>query len=598
MSNNDYLNIDFDTSKERLKELMKTSETFKDYNYEGSNITMLLELVSFLNDNSTYYMNKLIKNIYPNTTEVYGPMHSISSIRGYDPRGWVAPNLNLKISVLVDSTEESLPSPGDQLFIPAWYKIQTEMTTEDGDPVSYITTDDYTIDIPNDISNGETYSFTIPMKEGDFYTMEYTGEDIIDNKIILPFYDFDYDVLPYDENPSITLFVNNEAWTRVKDFLYTTTDETSQFKLEYDKYQRYNIVFSTKSNITGRDKIKIIANVTNGPEGDIYSNYLTDFEEENEIPLITEEGIVLETQRFVQNISSGVQIPKDYIEIWNPDYSFNSNTPETIDEIRNNSAGTLYSQNRNTTPKDYRIHLVDHPNVIVGNAWGESEIDPQNTEEYNKVYISVIPINFDHTSSTLSLSGNTITWNRSEVGQSSDILEVVEYNESFKNSVLQHLEPRKGISIYETMITPEIVYFAIDIGITTKKSYNFAVVKEEIKKKLNFYFDPKNRSFNETIDFKKIQSFLLDKTVRDFDNKKFTLTNAVDSVVFRDILTYTPSLSGSADTVYEPNEDLNYPMFVDDSYSLDYYNVMRPIKIGLNQFPALAIDNCVFINEN
>lgn len=603
-----YLEIDYSTLKERLKDLMKSSDTFKDYNYEGANITMLIEMFSYMTDLNVYYINKLAKNIYPESSEVYETTHSIASIRGYDPKGWIAPNLNLNVSVLVDSTEESLPSPGEQLLVPAWYRIQTDIKTDDGDDIYYMTVEEKTIDIPETTEDGDSYEFTITLKEGNYHTMEYTEDDIVENKIILPFYDFDFDVTPYSDDSSIVLYVNNEIWTRVDDFRSDIlSDDDKIYKLEYDKHQRYNIVFSSTHTIPeDRDVIKVIANRTHGPDGDIYARYVFDLNEEDDIPVLTEDGIEIETQRFLQNISRDVEIPKDYIEISNPDSSFNSSMPETIDEIKRNSSGLIYSQYRNVNSRDYRIHLDGHPDVAVGNAWGEADIDPQNTEEYNKVYISVIPSNFDYstittspsaTTATTALSADSVTWNRTEVEQSEDIVKLVNYTNSFKNSVLEYLENRKSLSVYEIMTVPELVYFAFDIGLIINRAYNFTTVKEEIKSKLEYYFDIKNRQFNETIDFKELQCFLLDTTIRDFDNETFQLTRGVKSIVFRDVLTYTPSLSGSPETIYEPNESMNYPMFTKDEFTLDYSNTMRPIELGLNQFPVLSIENCVFINE-
>lgn len=587
-----YLETDFETSKERLKELMQQSDTFKDYNYEGANITMLLELISFLNDNSTYFMNKLVKNIYPESAEVYETMHSIAEIRGYKPRGWIAPNLNLQVNVLVDSEEDKLPSPGEQLMVPAWFRIQVQ--TENGDNVYYMTTKEYIINIPEDLDGGE-YTFTIPMKEGNYFTKEYTGDDIVDNKIIIPFHTFDHDVIPYDQNPSIALYVNEEMWTRTDDFRHTILeDEDKLYMLEYDKYQRYNITFSPTHNVPSEnDRIQVIINKTHGPEGDIHADYIEDFNEEDEIPIISENGITTETQRFLQNITRDMIISKDYIEVWNPDASFNSSTPETIEEIRRNSRGNIYSQYRNVNGRDYRIHLAENPNIIVGNAWGEREINPQNTEEYNKVYLSAIPREYGKD----TMVYNTINWSREEVSQNEDIIKLVSYTNSFEEEIYKHLAPRKGLGVYEIAVVPELVYFAFDIGITVRRAYNFANVREEVKDKLKYYFKPINREFGDTIDFKKIQNFLLDKTIRDENNRRFFLTKGIESIVIRDLLTYTPSLSGSPDTIFEPNDNLQCPMFTKEDFELDYENTMRPIKLGMNQFPVLALENCVFINE-
>lgn len=608
-----YLESDFETSKQRLQELMEKSETFRDYNYEGANITMLLELIAFLNDNSTYFMNKLVKNIYPESAEVYETMHSVAGIRGYKPKGWVAPNLNLKVNVLVNEDDERLPSPGEQLMIPAWYRIFTEVETEEGGNISYMTTTNWIITIPEDAD--EEYTFYVILKEGDYHTMEYTGEDIVDNKIILPFSKFDFDTRPYDINSSIILYVDEEPWTRVEEFRHTVLEDDNEiYMLEYDKYQRYNIVFSPTHKIPHENsRIHIVANVTSGPEGDIYSNYITDFNEEDDIPRLTEDGIVIETQRFLQNITRDMVINKDFIEVWNPDTSYNSNTPETVQEIRRNSRGNIYSQYRNVNSRDYKIHLAEHPDIAIGNAWGEKEVNPRKITEYNKAYISVIPKIFG----TDTIDYVMVNWDREQLQQNQDVVVPMSYNSSFTQSIFEHTSSRKMLGIYEILVVPWLVHFAFDIGLTVKRSYNFVNVREEVKRKLDYYFKTMNREFNEIIDFKKLQYFILDESVRDDNNDRFQLTKGIESVVFRDISTFTPQLSGdtytdpvSADTytpsitgdydpkvIFEPNDDHKYPQYTEEDFELDYENTLRPIKLGLNQFPVLALDNCSFVNE-
>jgi hypothetical protein len=111
-----YLEVDYDTLKDRLSSLMQKSDTFKDYNYEGANITMLIELVSYLSELTTYYNNKIAKNIFPETADQYDTVHSISSgIQGYNPKGYVSGTLDLTITVVIGDEI----SPGDQLYIPA-----------------------------------------------------------------------------------------------------------------------------------------------------------------------------------------------------------------------------------------------------------------------------------------------------------------------------------------------------------------------------------------------------------------------------------------------------------------------------------------------
>jgi len=203
--NPSYLEADFNTFKEKLQTLMKNSNTFKDYNYEGANITMLLELFSYLSELNTYYLNKVSKNMFIDTTDVYETASSLANLRGYQPKGYIAPIVDLKVTVLIAEETENVPAPGDQLYIPAFFPIDTGISIDEGN-IIYTTTQSFTETIP--LSASGSHTFNVKLKQGEIETLDYTGEDIINNNIFLPFHNFDCDTGNYNENPSIVLYVN------------------------------------------------------------------------------------------------------------------------------------------------------------------------------------------------------------------------------------------------------------------------------------------------------------------------------------------------------------------------------------------------------
>lgn len=604
----EYLDTDFQTVKKRLSDLMQQSDTFWDYNYDGSNITMLIELIAYLTELSTYYSNKIVKNLYPDSAELFETMHSIASIRGYRTKGYIAPQLNLKVKVLVNDDESKLPSSDDQIVVPAWFRINSGIETDDGDPIEYTTTKEYTFTIPSTAADEGEFEFELPMKQGQYYDISFFGSDIVDNKLLLPSINIDYDTQPYDENPSLQLYVNSDPWERVENFPYSELnygENDKIFVLEYDKYERYNIIFSPAHEVpSDTDTIQIILNETAGPDGDIYSDFIKDFENERTVAEIDESNDEVDhvTKSFIYDITRDFAIDKDYIEIENPESSYNSADPETIDEIEENSRGFIYSQLRNITPTDYKNHLEEHPDIVTGLAWGEAEENPGNPEEYNKIYVSMIPKKWGTSTIEISATSDSVetsatTWHREDVFDEPKSIEIpTEYSESFEQDILAHLEPRKYINIYEELVVPEIVNFAFDIGIKTRRTYNFTTVKEEVKRKLEYFFRMENRKFHEVIDFKEVENYIMDNEVRDDDGKRFSLTKGVLNFVIRDILTYTPTLD-DPEKVYEPNEDNNYPMYTVEDWEYDYTNTLRPIKLGFKQFPVLISENCTFISE-
>jgi hypothetical protein len=161
--------------------------------------------------------------------------------------------------------------------------------------------------------------------------------------------------------------------------------------------------------------------------------------------------------------------------------------------------------------------------------------------------------------------------------------------------ILTHLASRKYLNTYETFVLPELVYFIFDIGIKCKRLYNFTLVKEDVKEKLNYYFRAENRNFNEIIDFKDLYNYIMDTSIISEINE-FSYIKGIDNLVIRDINTFTNSISGAETTIYEYNEDDNYPMY-NETFNCTFENVLRPIKLGYNQFPVLSKDLCLFVKE-
>ena len=73
----EYLRIDFQTLITRLKEQIKNSDIFRDTDYEGANVTILAELMAYIGELQTFYVNKVAKNIYMETADIYENVHRL-----------------------------------------------------------------------------------------------------------------------------------------------------------------------------------------------------------------------------------------------------------------------------------------------------------------------------------------------------------------------------------------------------------------------------------------------------------------------------------------------------------------------------------------
>jgi len=550
----DYLNIDFATLKTRIQTQLAANDTFADYDYEGSNIAVLIELVAYLGDLTTFFANKIAKNIYIDTADIYENVHRLATLVGYDPKGYRSAQTTLSVTVSGGVTQ------GDVLTINAWHKIACTSDTvdPDGNIINFSTVTDQTIS-----AGSLPYTFEVHARQGDVTTLgPYTGDDIVDNDLILPTGEYGYDDDLDDVNVTVELQVDGTSWTRVADFYDEISGLTSVnevFKFEYDKYKRHKIKFSSSRTVPTRDNtIYVIVLASQGPDGSVGANTIT-----------TPDA------SFIFNVNTGLYLDNDNVTVINALATTSSSEPETVDEIKSSAKGALHAQYRNVTSTDYISSLESRSDVDVAQAWGEKEVAPSGDyTEYNKVHLSVIP----------NVWGTgTINTSASPAGY----VVPTAYSSSYQTTLEEYLEPRKMLTVYEEWEVPTLVYFDFDIGIRTQRLYSYADVYTDVYNKLVWYFDNSLREFNETLNFMDIHEFILD-TTQQSSTDTFSNVAGIRNLNIRDIdcLTHTIQAYGAS----------TYPRYEESAWTGD--NTLRPIELGYDQFPAVNIDTCTFTEEN
>lgn len=695
-----YVDADFDTIKDRLKTLLSKIDNFQDYDFEGANITILMELNAYVGDLQTYFANRLAQNIHTETADQYEVVHSLVRQQGYEPTGYIGSELTLTITVNRTNVASNVNyfEIDDQLYLPRGFRVDTGLSTDNNDPIYYTITEPYTYDCTQtDIENGYC-TFDMVLRQGDpiQQILAYTGEDIVGNQIVLPFKNWDMGTYPYESGvPAIAVTVgeNQVLWERLSDFFDEISglrEVDNAYMLQYDKYGRYVLTFSATRNVPSiDDTINVYVIETLGEDGVVAT---ATFDTENGVgtkpttsTILGELGIP-----FIENITQTVTVPDDQYELVNDQPSAGGANPQSLEELKLAGKSAAHRQYRNVTKYDYIGTLEARSDVTVANAWGEQEQNPTTmiTENYNRAYLSLVPTEWDNgNDSNISLFTTPVggTFANDYVDKTLDF--PLAYNSTWTDQILEYIEPYKMLSIWETFILPELVYFKMDIGLTVKRTYNFTTVQQAVKNKLIWYFTAENREFGEEIDFREVTNYILDTNNVSPDDT-FTAVRGINSLVIRDILTYrymiedevattpivatgtglivdytheggvistvtvgssggtlyvigdTVSVDGGGNdsvitvtevvegtgaivsmevtdggtgyeytadptldnlSIYDDNIVGEYPHFVELGYTENnvdtMYNTMKPIKLGFNQFPRLADEFLIFINE-
>ena len=648
----DYTDVDFQTLVDRLKKLLSKTETFKDYDFEGANITLIMELLSYIGDLNIFYTNRLAQNIHTETADIYEVVHSLVKQQGYVPIGYSSSLVTLTIKIRQNSDDDSINyfDIGEQIFIPKWFKVNTGLSDDDGNVIYYSMPDEYTFDVTaDDIQTGydvtldKTYyyvEFDVVMSQSEPLQepLEYSGADIVGNQIVLPFSKWDMGRYPFEDTSSILLTVGEDevSWIRISDFfddISGLSSEDNVYMLSYDKYKRSVITFSTTRNIPSLDdQILIYPLKTLGLDGAISHS---EFGDDNKP--ITDAIQTVTDVPFLVNItrSPNLTIDGDRYTVLNSNASVGGSNPEDVEELKIGGMAYSHSQLRNVTKVDYKSNLETRGDITVANAWGEHEQNPTvlETTYYNRAYLSLIPTEWDNeVYNNIKVVDNVVSDDFSGLTSQSLMFPVTfdgttVYNPLWETDILEYLEPRKMLGIWEEFVLPELVYFRIDLGLRVKRTYSWIAVKEAVKNKLVYYFKNSNRRFGDQIDFREIYSFLVDTSHTSPDDD-FSLIRGINSLVIRDVMIYRDSgrvgligEEGSCDFfggtwtgtcsivpdemyIFDDNSLNYYPHFINTGYFRDnrsnvddVYNIIQPIQLGHNQFPQLATDFCVFINE-
>jgi hypothetical protein len=78
--------LDFDTLKANLKNYMKSQSVFKDYDYEGSNMNVLLDVMSYNTYLNSFYLNMAISESFLDSAQMYSSVVSHAKELNYTPR--------------------------------------------------------------------------------------------------------------------------------------------------------------------------------------------------------------------------------------------------------------------------------------------------------------------------------------------------------------------------------------------------------------------------------------------------------------------------------------------------------------------------------
>ena len=159
-SNIQMTDLDFNTIKNNLKTYLQSQDTLKDYNYEGSALSTLLDILAYNTQYNAYYLNMVGNEMFLDTALQRASVVSHAKMLNYTPRSSIAPTATIDLQVN-EVTASSLTLPKFTSFI---------SEAIDGINYNFVTADSYT---KNTSANTVTFS-DVTLKQGIPATQKYT----------------------------------------------------------------------------------------------------------------------------------------------------------------------------------------------------------------------------------------------------------------------------------------------------------------------------------------------------------------------------------------------------------------------------------------
>ena len=357
-----FTNLDFDQIKTSIKDYLRANSTFSDFDFEGSNFSVLIDTLAYNTYITAFNSNMIVNESFLDSATLRENVVSLARNIGYVPRSRTAARATISFTV---STSEDTPT----------LTLQRGLVC-----VGNANDTTYTFSIPENITttvvDGVATFSNIDVYQGTYLTKRFDYDGSLDQRFILN--------NSYIDTSTLSVYVRKTSesglgieYSAIDNILDTTADSRI-YILQEVQDEKYEIRFG--DGIIG----KKLGDQVGGDGTVITANYIiTDGEDGNGAGVFSFSGSIVDASNALINPGN--------ITITTNQTSQNGSSIEPIDSIKYYAPRIYSAQNRAVTSRDYeaiikRIYPETESVAVVG---GE-ELDPP---EFGTVVLSIKPKN-------------------------------------------------------------------------------------------------------------------------------------------------------------------------------------------------------------
>ena len=346
--------LDFDNIKENLKVFLKAQTEFKDYDFEGSGMNILLDTLAYNTHYLGFNANMLANEMFLDSASLRSSVVSHAKSLGYEVTSSRAPVATINVSLSTDANTKTM-SAG------------TAFTTSiDGVDYQFVTIADVTSS-----NTGSAVPFdSVKIYEGTYVTSSYTADSSeVDQRFLLNDARADTSTLTVKVQNSSS-DTTTTTYTKATDITQLSSSSTVYYLQETDS-GLFEVYFGdgvVSKGLSDGNIVTLQYVVTNRT----LANGASSFSSPSSIDGVT--GITVTT---VANATGG-------------------SNPETVESIKLNAPLDYASQGRAVTIDDYKTYTKKlFPNTQAVSVWGgedgsyDTSTGVSSNPEYGKVFISI-----------------------------------------------------------------------------------------------------------------------------------------------------------------------------------------------------------------
>jgi len=358
-----FTNLDFDQIKTSLKDYLRANSNFTDYDFEGSNLASIIDVLAYNTYISSYNANMISNEVFIDSATLRENVVALARNIGYTPRSRTA--AKAVVSFFVDTT--GFTTKPITLTLKKGI-VATSAATFGSESYSFSIPSDITVPVVDGIATfGDVEIF-----EGSFLTANFTvtAENpappvryILDN--------------PHIDTSTLEVAVRDtEASTSSKKYVFSdtlieVTDTSCVYFVQEVEDQRYELIFGDGvfgKKLESLNYIDVSYITTNGSDGNGVSSF-------------SFNGRVVDNNNNL--VSAGISV------ITTVNDSLGGKEIESVESVKRFAPKIYSTFNRAVTASDYEALIPKiYPEAESVSVFGGEELSPP---QFGKVFITIKP---------------------------------------------------------------------------------------------------------------------------------------------------------------------------------------------------------------